>query len=84
MCFRCRQLNTGPFVDLMKRIEALSATECACESLLPITYFLGDFLHQMPDSMIVDLLVIKTRIRWPDSAHIKECAEVLCKVQSDT
>jgi hypothetical protein len=27
--------------------------------------------------MIVDLLIIKTRIIWPDAAHIKESAEIL-------
>jgi hypothetical protein len=34
--------------------------------------------------MIVDLLMIKTRIMWPNAAHIKECAEDLREVQSDT
>jgi hypothetical protein len=37
----------------------------------------------MPDSMIVDLLVIKTRIIWPNAAQIKECTEILKEVQSD-
>jgi hypothetical protein len=34
--------------------------------------------------MIVDLLVIKARIIWPNAAQIQECAEILKKVQSDT
>jgi hypothetical protein len=34
--------------------------------------------------MMVDLLVIKTRIIWPDTAQIKECAEVLKEVKLDT
>jgi hypothetical protein len=38
----------------------------------------------MSDSMIVDLLVIETRIIWPNAAQIKECAEILKEVQSDT
>jgi hypothetical protein len=29
-------------------------------------------------------LMIKTRIIWPDAAQIKECAEILREVQSDT
>jgi hypothetical protein len=33
--------------------------------------------------MIVDQFVIKARIRWPNAAHIKECAEVLSEVKSD-
>jgi hypothetical protein len=40
----------------------------------------GDFRHQMSDSMIVDLLVIKTRIIWPNAAQIQECAEILKEV----
>jgi hypothetical protein len=38
----------------------------------------------MSDSMIVDLLVIKTRIISPKAAQIKECAEILKKGQSNT
>jgi hypothetical protein len=40
----------------------------------------------MYDSMIVDLLVIATRIIWPSGTYIKECADVLTtasEVQSD-
>jgi hypothetical protein len=50
-----RQLNTGPFADLVKRIEALPATECACERLFrQLRNLVGDFRHQMCDCMIVD------------------------------
>jgi hypothetical protein len=38
----------------------------------------------MFDSMIVDLLVIRTRIISPNAAQIKECAEILKEGQSDT
>jgi hypothetical protein len=38
----------------------------------------------MSDSMILNLLVIETRIRWPNAAQIKEGAEVLREVQSET
>jgi hypothetical protein len=38
---------------------------------------IGDFRHQMSDCMIVDLLMIKTRIIWPEAAQIKECVEIL-------
>jgi hypothetical protein len=62
-----RQLDAGPFTDLMKRIEAFPATECAYERLsCQLCNLVGDFRHQMCDSMIVDLLVIKTGIIWPD------------------
>jgi hypothetical protein len=37
----------------------------------------------MPDFMIVDLLMIKTRIVSPDPAQIKKYAEALREVQSD-
>jgi hypothetical protein len=33
--------------------------------------------------MIVDPLVIKTRIIWPNAGQIKECAEILKEVQPD-
>jgi hypothetical protein len=38
----------------------------------------------MFDSMIVDLLVIKTIITWPNAAQIQECAEIFKEVQSDS
>jgi hypothetical protein len=80
-----RQRDTDSFVDLVKRIEALPATECACERLFcQLRNLVGDFRHQMSDSMIVDLLVIKTRIIWPNAAQIQERAEVLKEVQPDT
>jgi hypothetical protein len=60
-------------------------TECACERLFcQLHNVAGDFRRQMSDSMIVDLLVIKTRIRWPNAAQIKECVEILKEVQSDS
>jgi hypothetical protein len=34
--------------------------------------------------MIVDLLMIKIRTIYPDTARIKECAKVLREVQPDT
>jgi hypothetical protein len=43
-----QQLDTGPFVDLVKRIEAFPATECACERLFcQLHNLVGDFRHQM-------------------------------------
>jgi hypothetical protein len=38
----------------------------------------------MSDPMIVNPLVIKTRIIWPKAAQIKECAEILKEGQLDT
>jgi hypothetical protein len=55
-----QQHGTDSFVDLMKRMEAFPATECACEGLLHQSRNLvSNFRHQMYDSMIVHLLVIK-------------------------
>jgi hypothetical protein len=80
-----QQHDTDSFVDLVKRIEAFPATECACERLFcQLRNLVADFRHQMSGSMIVDPLVIKTRIIWPSAAKIKECAEILKEVQSDT
>jgi hypothetical protein len=80
-----QQHDTDSFVDLVKRIEALPATECACERLFcQLRNLVGDFRYQMSDSMIVNLLVIKTRIIWPNAMQIKECAEILKEGQSDT
>jgi hypothetical protein len=74
-----------PFVDLVKRIEAFPATECACERLFcQLRNLVDDFRHQMSDSMIVDLLVIRTRIIRPNAAQIKEYTEILKEGQSDT
>jgi hypothetical protein len=61
-----RQHDTDSFVDLVKRIEAFPATESVCERLFcQLGNLVGHFRHQMSDSMIVDLLVIRTRIIWP-------------------
>jgi hypothetical protein len=80
-----QQHDTDSFVDLVKRIEAFPATECACERLFcQLRNLVGDFRHQMSDPMIVEPLVIKTKIIWPNAAQIKECAEILKEVQSDT
>jgi hypothetical protein len=80
-----RQIDTRPFVDLVKRIKAFPATECACEGLFcQLRNLVGDFRHQMSNSMIVDLLVIKTRVISPDAGHIKEWADALSEVQSGT
>jgi hypothetical protein len=80
-----QQLDICSFTDLVKRIEAFSATECACERLFcQLRNLIGDFRHQMSDFMIVDLLMIKTKIIWPDAGQIKECAKILREVQSDT
>jgi hypothetical protein len=38
----------------------------------------------MSGSMIVDLLVFKTKVIWLNAALIQECAEILKEVQSDT
>jgi hypothetical protein len=45
---------------------------------------IGDFPHQMSDSLTVELLMIKTRTIWSEPAQIKECPEILRAVQSDT
>jgi hypothetical protein len=80
-----RRYDTNSFLDLVKRIKALPATECACERLFcQLRSLVGDFRHQMFDCMIADLVVIETRIIWPNAAQIKECAEILKEVQSDT
>jgi hypothetical protein len=80
-----QQHDTDSFVDFVKRIGAFPATECACERLFcQLRNLVGHFRHQMSDSMIVDLLVIKTRIRWPNAVQIKECPEILKEVQLDT
>jgi hypothetical protein len=80
-----RQHDTDSFVDLVKRIEAFPAPECACERLFcQLRNLVGHFRQQMSDSMIVDLLVIKTRIIWPKAAQIQEGAEILKEMQSDT
>jgi hypothetical protein len=80
-----RQHDSDSFSDLVKRIETFPATECACERLFcQFRNLVSDFQHQMSDSMIVDLLVIKTKIMWPNPAQIKECTEAVRKVQSDT
>jgi hypothetical protein len=80
-----QQQDTDSFVDLVKRMEAFPVTECACERLFcQLRNLVGDFRHQMSDSMIVDRLAIKTRIIWPNAAQIKKYAEVLKEVQSGT
>jgi hypothetical protein len=80
-----QQHGTDSFVDLVKRIEAFPATECACEKLFcQLHNLVGDFRRQMSDSIIADLLGIKTRIIWPNAEQIQECAEILKEVQSDT
>jgi acetolactate synthase small subunit len=45
---------------------------------------IGNLLYQISEPMIVDLLMIKIRIIWPDTAQMKECVEILRGVQSDT
>jgi hypothetical protein len=80
-----QQHHTDSFVDLVKRIEPFPAAECACERLFcQSRNLVGDFRRQMSDSMIVDLLVFKTRIIWLNAALIQECAEILKELQSDT
>jgi hypothetical protein len=80
-----RQIDTSPYVDLVKRIEAFPATKSVCEKLFCELYNQArDFWQQMSDSLIVHLLMIKARIIWSDATHIKECAEALGEVQSDT
>jgi hypothetical protein len=82
-----QQLDTGPFSDLVKRIEAFPATKCAFEKLFcQLRNSVGDFRRQMWDSRIVDLLVTTTGIIWPNGTHIKEWADVLrtaSEMQSD-
>jgi hypothetical protein len=80
-----RQHNTDSCVDLVKRIKAFPVTECACERLFcQLRNLVGDFRHQMSDSMIADLLVIKIRIISHNAAQIQKCAESLKEIQSDT
>jgi hypothetical protein len=38
----------------------------------------------MFDSIIINLLMIETRFIWSKAAHIKECADVLSEVRSET
>jgi hypothetical protein len=58
-----QQLDTCSFTYLVKRIKAFPATECPYERLLcQSRNLIGDFRHQMSDSRIADLLMIKTRI----------------------
>jgi hypothetical protein len=72
-------------LDLAQRIEALPATEGACEKLFcQLHTFVSDFLHKVSDSMTVDLSIINTRIIWPDAAQIKECTVILMEVQFGT
>jgi hypothetical protein len=79
-----RELDTGPFVDLVKRIKAFPATQCVCERLFcQLRNLVGAFRHQMCDSMIVDLLVVKTGIIWPDGRHIKERADILRRASEE-
>jgi hypothetical protein len=64
-----QQHGTDSFVDLVKRIEAFLAAEWACKWLVcQLRNLVGDFRRQMSDSMIVDLLAIKTKIIWPNAA----------------
>jgi hypothetical protein len=75
-----RQLDIGFFPDLAKRIEAFPAADGACKRLFcQSCSFAGDFRHQKPDSMIVDLLVIETTIIWSNGTHAKEGADILGK-----
>jgi hypothetical protein len=58
-----QQHDTDSFVDLVKRIEDVPATGCVCEGLFcQLRNLVGHFRHEMSDSMIIDLFVIKTRI----------------------
>jgi hypothetical protein len=34
--------------------------------------------------MILGLFVVQTKIIWPNGAHLKECADILREVESDT
>jgi hypothetical protein len=78
-----QQYDTDSFVDLVKRIETFP--EGACGRLFcQLRNFVGDFRRQMSDSMMADLLVIKTRIVWPNDAQIQKCAEILKEGQSDS
>jgi hypothetical protein len=64
-----QQHDIVSFVDLVKRIEAFPAREWVCERLFcQLHNLVDDFRHQMSDSMIADLLVIKTGIIWPNAA----------------
>jgi hypothetical protein len=64
-----QQHDTDSFVDLVKRLEAFPAIECACERLFcQLRNLAGDFRYQMSDSIIVDLLVIRTKIIWSNAA----------------
>jgi hypothetical protein len=80
-----QQHDTDSFVDPVKRIDAFPATECACKRLFcQLRNLVGDFRHQMSDSMTVDLLVTRTRIIWPNAVQIQECAEIRKEGESDT
>jgi hypothetical protein len=80
-----QQHDTDSFVDLVKRMDALPARECACEKLFcQLRNLVGDLPRQISNSMSADLLVTKTRIIWPNDAQIQECAEILKEGQSAT
>jgi hypothetical protein len=58
-----QQLDTCSFVDFMKRQKGFHATYCTCERpICPLRDLAGDFRYQLFDSLIVDLLVIETKI----------------------
>jgi hypothetical protein len=65
-CWQCVsiarwQLDTRPFVDSAKRIEDPPARECACDRLFcQLHNLVGTFRDSMIDSMILELLGVKT------------------------
>jgi hypothetical protein len=58
-----QQLEGPSFTYILKRTEAFPTTECACEKLFyQLPNLIGDIWHQMSDLMIIDHLMIETRI----------------------
>jgi hypothetical protein len=75
--------DTRSFVDFVKRIEMLRARERTRERLFcQLRNSVGDLRHEISDSMIVDRLMIKTIMIWPNGAQIQECADILREVQT--
>jgi hypothetical protein len=76
------QLNIGSFMNLVKRVEVFLAAECACERLFVNSAASRRIARANTDCLIVDLLVIQTKIIWSNHAHVQKCADILRDGQS--
>jgi hypothetical protein len=68
----------------MKKAEHFPQQNAHVKGFCQLRNLVSDFPGQMDDSVNVHLLVIKTKIGWPNAAQIKECSEILREGQSDT